>query len=70
MVVQYSVGKKRLAGHDALHRLALIRLQALHHHALELADEDARAYGMLNELVRLQPDNPRRESEMPGAVTS
>jgi formiminotetrahydrofolate cyclodeaminase len=66
MVVSYSQGKKSLAAHqslldDAAHRLARARAMLL-----ELADEDAAAYGLVNELSRLPEIDPRRR-ELPAA---
>jgi len=68
MVVNYSVGKKSLTEHDALHHEALTALESLHRRALELAEEDAAAYGALNELWKLGKDDERRSREMPAAV--
>ncbi len=67
MVVEYSIGKKALADHQpALEhaRLALARLTGIF---LQLADEDAAAYGLVNELGKLRETDPRRLAELPGA---
>lgn len=67
MVVEYSIGKRNLAAHQGALELAreeLIRFQEVF---LELADEDAAAYGMVNELSKLAVDDPRRVSEWPAA---
>ncbi|RMH26680.1 MAG: hypothetical protein D6693_06740 [Planctomycetota bacterium] len=68
MVVAYSLGKKDLAEHqealaDARGRLG--RSRALF---LELAEEDAAAYGLVSELLRLDARDPRRAAELPAAV--
>lgn len=68
MVLNYSIGKKSLAAHDATNRQAIETLQRLGHEAIELAEADARAYGQLNELWKLKQDDPRRMREFPGAV--
>lgn len=68
MVVEYSLGKKNLAEHQpALERAAsaLTRLSELF---LLLADEDAAAYGLVNELSRLPESDPRRAAEYAGAL--
>jgi formiminotetrahydrofolate cyclodeaminase len=67
MVVSYSVGKKSLAQHDATlreHQRVLERARTLF---VTLAEEDAQAYGLVNELSRLPEGDPRRVAEMPGA---
>jgi formiminotetrahydrofolate cyclodeaminase len=68
MVVAYSLGKKSLAAHqDALQRAsgALANARAVF---LELADEDAAAYSLVNELSRLPESDPRRARELPEAL--
>lgn len=68
MVVSYSLGKKNLADHQpALAQAAgeLTRAAAL---AMGLADEDAAAYGLVNELSRLPEADPRRAAELPAAL--
>ena len=60
MVVSYSLGKKNLAPHEpALQEAAgvLARASSL---MMRLADEDAAAYGAVNELSRLPEGDPRR----------
>jgi formiminotetrahydrofolate cyclodeaminase len=68
MVVNYSLGKKTLAAHDALHRESLIALEQIAREVIELADEDARAYEKLNELQKLDPDDTRRREEWSDAL--
>lgn len=67
MVVSYSVGKKSLAAHQdnlALAGASLVKARTL---MLRLADEDAAAYGLVNELSRLPENDERREREWPAA---
>src|SRR3954462_11770964 len=66
MVVSYSLGKKNLADHqprlnDAAHILE--RARGL---LMELAEEDAAAYGLVNELQKLPETDPRR-AQLPAA---
>ncbi|HVP73313.1 MAG TPA: cyclodeaminase/cyclohydrolase family protein [Phycisphaerales bacterium] len=68
MVVNYSAGKKSLLAHDALHQGALRSLQELGARALELAEEDAAAYGRLNALWKLEKNDPKRIAEFGAAV--
>lgn len=68
MVVNYSVGKKSLANHEALHREALGSLQELANRAMQLAEDDATAYGRLNVLWKLDKDDPKRVAEFGDAV--
>ena len=68
MVVNYSVGKKRLQDHDALHREALVTLDDLGVRAAELADADARAYERLSALMKLDAADPARQAEWTNAV--
>lgn len=60
MVVHYSVGKRSLAEFEPRHRAALMRLARARTLLLALADEDAEAYALMNELARLPEDHPRR----------
>lgn len=67
MVLAYSLGRKSLAEHEALHRrvsAALLRGRAI---LLELADADAVAYARLNALQRLEAEDPAR-SALPQAA--
>ncbi|MCC6320035.1 MAG: cyclodeaminase/cyclohydrolase family protein [Phycisphaerales bacterium] len=68
MVVEYSVGKKNLAEHQPALERARETLRRLAAIFLELADEDAAAYGLVNELSRLPETDPRRMAEYAGAV--
>lgn len=60
MVVAYSVGRKSLAAHEPLLRAAAAALRDARASLLELAEEDASAYGALNALQRLPATDPAR----------
>lgn len=70
MVVAYSVGKKDLAAHrprlESAHG-SLSRARAL---LVRLADEDAAAYSLVNDLQRLPADDARRTAELPEALAA
>jgi len=66
MVVSYSLGKKNLAEHQSRLESAAAELERARGVFLTLADEDAAAYGLVNELSRLPEGDPRR-SELPAA---
>jgi methenyltetrahydrofolate cyclohydrolase len=66
MVVSYSLGKKNLAPHQALLEDAAKRLERARAIMLELADEDAAAYGLVNELSKL-PEHDARRAGLPAA---
>lgn len=68
MVVNYSVGKKNLAAHEPALRAALPRLEIARRLLLQLSDEDAAAYGAVNELSRLPETDARRVAELPAAT--
>ncbi len=68
MVVNYSVGKKALIEFEPALRAALPRLEIARRLLLELADEDAAAYGLVNELSRLPEGDPRRCAEWADAM--
>ena len=68
MVVSYSVGKKSLAPHRAELENAAHTLENMRSVFLELGEEDAAAYGLVNELMRLPEDDSRRKSELHGAM--
>src|SRR5262245_35928983 len=68
MVVAYSLGKKALAAHQKDLERADRALRIARHLLMELADEDAQAYGLVNELTRLPEGDARRAAELPGAV--
>ena len=66
MVVAYSVGKKSLAQHEPRLQESVKVLERARMLLLELADEDAAAYGTVNELSKLPEGDPRRAA-LPGA---
>jgi formiminotetrahydrofolate cyclodeaminase len=68
MVVAYSLGKKGLAEFQGSLERADVLLRRTADLMLELAAEDAAAYGLVNELQKLPDDHPRRRAEYPGAV--
>lgn len=68
MVVAYSLGKKNLAEHQPALERAATALRKARDIFLELAEEDAAGYAVLNELLKLPAGDPRREAEMAGAV--
>ncbi|MCI0366048.1 MAG: cyclodeaminase/cyclohydrolase family protein [Phycisphaerales bacterium] len=70
MVINYSVGKRSLAEHDALHLEALHTLGDLSNRAIELAEQDARAYAHLNEIAKLDKKDDRRRRDYPAAVAA
>lgn len=67
MVVNYSVGKKSLSQHHTALASALERLRRASDLLIRLADEDAAAYGAVNELSRLPEDDERRKAELTAA---
>jgi formiminotetrahydrofolate cyclodeaminase len=67
-VVSYSAGKKSLAEHEPALAEARTRLERARGLFLMLAEEDAAAYGLVNELSRLPEGDARRAAELPGAV--
>ena len=68
MVVAYSLGKKSLAPHQGELELASAYLRRAREMFLELANEDAEAYGLVNELQKLPEGDARRVQQLPGAV--
>lgn len=68
MVVSYSLGKKTLAAHQADLEHAARTLENARNLFLTLAEEDAQAYGLVNELMKLPEQDARRQAEWPEAV--
>lgn len=68
MVVSYSLGKKNLAEHQPELERAAAALDRASGMFLELAEEDAAGYAVLNALQKLPEQDPRRATEMPGAI--
>lgn len=66
MVVSFSLGKKNLVEHQPALENAAAELERARLVLMTLADEDAAAYGLVNELSRLPETDPRR-SELPAA---
>lgn len=69
MVVAYSVGKKNLAQHEPTLQSSLKTLERARAVLLQLADEDAAAYGTVNELSKLPETDPRR-AVLPAAIAA
>ncbi len=70
MVVNYSLGKKSLAGHQNLLEESLPQLQQLQQQSLNLARADAEAYAQLNKLWKLDKNDPHRIEHWAAAVTA
>lgn len=70
MVVAYSVGKKSLAAHQPELERAQTILTLSTSLMLQLAEDDARAYSILNELNRLPETDPTRQQHFPAALNA
>lgn len=68
MVVSYSIGKKDLAAAQERLMAAQAKLAEMRAEFIALGDRDAEAYGMLNALQKLPPEDAKRQSEMPAAI--
>ncbi|MEM9084183.1 MAG: cyclodeaminase/cyclohydrolase family protein, partial [Planctomycetota bacterium] len=68
MVTSYSKGKKSLAAHAEIHETASKALANASNALLQLADEDAAAYSLVNELQKLPAEDSRRGAELPQAA--
>ncbi len=68
MVVNYSVGKKKFAEHEPALQSSLEQLERARTAMLELAAEDAAAYAVVNELMKLPEADERRRQEYAGAI--
>lgn len=68
MVVSYSLGKKKLAEHEESNQSSSEQLARARAMFLQLAQEDAEGYGVLNTLWSLDKDDPKRVKEWDGAV--
>ena len=68
MVVAYSLGKKNLAEHQPTLERVDGALERTIEMLLQLAEEDAAAYALVNELGKLPPEDERRAAEYPAAV--
>jgi len=67
MVVAYSLGKKNLAQHQPALEQASKQLVRIREMYVQLAEEDAAAYGLVNELQKLPEADARRVAELPSA---
>jgi formiminotetrahydrofolate cyclodeaminase len=70
MVVEYSLGKKNLAEHQPALARAAAALARLADLFMLLADEDAAAYGLVNELSKLPETDERRRREYTAAAAA
>ncbi len=70
MVLAYSVGKKSLAEHEQTNTAAASALAKASDMLMQLAEEDAAAYALVNELQKLPEADPRRAAEWSGAVAA
>ncbi len=68
MVVSYSLGKKSLAECEEVNQNAMARLTRARLMFLQLGDEDAEGYGVLNALWKLDKDDPQRVAQWDDAV--
>ncbi len=68
MVVAYSLGRKSLAEHQPFLEDVSAQLTRARSLFLELADEDAAAYTVLNALMKLPEDHPDRRAGWDAAV--
>lgn len=68
MVVAYSIGKKNLAAHQGELKSAAASLKRLQSILVELGDEDAQAYALVNELMKLPETDARRARELPSGL--
>ena len=70
MVLAYSLGKKSLVAHQPMLEQTMLVLGRAQGKFIELAEEDARAYSVVNELMRLPETDPRRVAEWADAVAA
>jgi formiminotetrahydrofolate cyclodeaminase len=68
MVVAYSLGKKNLLDHQPRLEGAIKRLENARKLFLQLAEEDAIAYALVNELGKLPESDERRKKEYEPAI--
>ena len=69
MVLSYSIDKKSLADHQGFNQDAKNRLDELGSMFLQLAEDDAVGYGVLNSIWKLDKDHPDRVAGWDGAVS-
>jgi len=70
MVLAYSLGKKSLVAHQPMLEQTMLVLGRAQGKFIELAEADARAYSVVNELMRLPETDPRRVAEWADAVAA
>lgn len=70
MVVSYSLGKKSLAAHQDTLAQAAATLSKARTVMLQLAEEDAASYRVVNELMKLPETDARRRVEWDSAVAA
>ena len=68
MVLAYSVDKKSLEAHRTANEHAMEQLQEFQQQAMQCAEDDATAYGVLNALMKLPKDDPQRIDQWTSAV--
>ena len=68
MVVNYSLGKKNLAQHEAAHRAAIAEFQRARAVLLQLMVEDQAAYEAITAAKKLPPDAPDRQARFDAAL--
>jgi formiminotetrahydrofolate cyclodeaminase len=68
MVLSYSIDKKSLAKHQGFNQDAKRRLDELRAMFLQLAEDDAAGYGVLNAMWKLAKDHPDRIAGWDAAV--
>jgi formiminotetrahydrofolate cyclodeaminase len=70
MVVNYSLGKKKLAEHQPELQEKLERLEHATRLFLDLADQDAEAYEALSAAMKISKDDPARAERLPVALVA
>jgi formiminotetrahydrofolate cyclodeaminase len=70
MVIRYTEGKPKFAEHEDLLQAALGALASQEVRCLDVAEEDAKAYAHLSELMKLDKDDARRRAEWGDAVAA
>jgi glutamate formiminotransferase/formiminotetrahydrofolate cyclodeaminase len=68
MVLNYSIGKKDLAAHQAQHTSATAELQRARELLLQLMVEDQAAYEALTSIRKLPSTDPQRAERLPAAM--
>jgi methenyltetrahydrofolate cyclohydrolase len=70
MVIHYTLGKKKYEHCESENQSRLDSLTSMQNRFLQLADDDARGYGLLNALWSLPENNPKRVEGWDDAVES